>query len=173
MTQIGRFRTVTPVWIHRWLWNVAQILKQQRRDALFFFQGHPSNFKVTWDKTSPILTQIGRFRTIGRSQLSNPSDLPCFSLFSHLLLTLHMPKLAHEGKVLDLYCGFQLYLVLLSLADRKSQLKKTTTNYEAWNNFWRAVKSVYFFYHSFRKLHCIHMPHINCLFHENQGAVSV
>ena len=42
------------------------------------FQGHPSNFKVTQDKTSPILTQIGRFRTLGRSQLSNPSDLPCF-----------------------------------------------------------------------------------------------
>ena len=42
------------------------------------FQGHPSNFKVTRDKTSPILTQIGRFRTVGRSQLSNPSDLPCF-----------------------------------------------------------------------------------------------
>ena len=46
------------------------------------FQGHPSNFKVTRDKTSPILTQIGRFRTIGRSQLSNPSDLPCFLLDS-------------------------------------------------------------------------------------------
>ena len=45
------------------------------------FQGHPSNFKVTRDKTSPILTQIGRFRTIGRSQLSNPSDLPCSSLY--------------------------------------------------------------------------------------------
>ena len=43
------------------------------------FQGHPSNFEVTRYKTSPILTQIGRFRTIGRSQLSNPSDLPCFS----------------------------------------------------------------------------------------------
>ena len=42
------------------------------------FQGHPSNFKVTWYKTSPILTQIGRFRTIGQSQLSNPSDLPCY-----------------------------------------------------------------------------------------------
>ena len=42
------------------------------------FQGHPSNFKVTRYKTSPILTQIGHFRTIGRSQLSNPSDLPCF-----------------------------------------------------------------------------------------------
>ena len=46
------------------------------------FQGHPSNFKVTRDKTSPILTQIGRFRTIGRSQLSNPSDLPCYLCFS-------------------------------------------------------------------------------------------
>ena len=40
-------------------------------------QGHPSNFKVTRYKTSPILTQIGRFPTIGQSQLSNPSDLPC------------------------------------------------------------------------------------------------
>ena len=46
------------------------------------FQGHPSNFKVTRDKTSPILTQIGHFRTIGRSQLSNPSDLPCFIIIS-------------------------------------------------------------------------------------------
>ena len=45
------------------------------------FQGHPSNFKVTRYKASPILTQIGRFQTIGQSQLSNPSDLPCFSLF--------------------------------------------------------------------------------------------
>ena len=47
------------------------------------FQGHPSNFKVTRDKTSPILTQIGRFRTIGRSQLSNPSDLPCFVMIDY------------------------------------------------------------------------------------------
>ena len=42
------------------------------------FQGHPSNFKVTRYKTSLILTQIGHFPTVGRSQLSNPSDLPCF-----------------------------------------------------------------------------------------------
>ena len=41
------------------------------------FQGHSSNFKVTRYKASPILTQIWRFGTIGRSQLSNPSDLPC------------------------------------------------------------------------------------------------
>ena len=47
------------------------------------FQGHLSNFKVTRDKTSPILTQIGRFRTIGRSQLSNRSDLPCWEFFNN------------------------------------------------------------------------------------------
>ena len=46
------------------------------------FQGHPLNFEVTRYKTSPKLTQIGRFRTIGRSQLSNPSDLPCFYPFN-------------------------------------------------------------------------------------------
>ena len=35
-TQLNRFRTVTPVWIHIWWWNDA-----------YSFQGHPSNFKVT------------------------------------------------------------------------------------------------------------------------------
>ena len=27
LTRIGRFRTVTPVWTHRWLWNGAQSFK--------------------------------------------------------------------------------------------------------------------------------------------------
>ena len=34
-THIWRFRTVTLVWIHRWLWNDAQSLKQYRRGALW------------------------------------------------------------------------------------------------------------------------------------------
>ena len=53
-------------------------LETAKKRCPIVFQGHPSNFKVTRDKTSPILTQIGRFQTIGRSQLSNPSDLPCY-----------------------------------------------------------------------------------------------
>ena len=60
-------------------------LETAKKRCPIVFQGHPSNFKVTWDKTSPILTQIGRFRTIGRSQLSNPSDLPCCWLTSRRL----------------------------------------------------------------------------------------
>ena len=55
-------------------------LETAKKRCPIVFQGHPSNFKVTRDKTSQILTQIGRFRTIGRSQLSNPSDLPCYDL---------------------------------------------------------------------------------------------
>ena len=45
-TQHSRFRTVTPVRIHIWLWNDAQRLKQHGRGALLFsrssakFQGH-------------------------------------------------------------------------------------------------------------------------------------
>ena len=54
-------------------------LETAKKRCPIVFQGHPSDFKVTGDKTSPILTQIRHFRTIGRSQLSNPSDLPCFS----------------------------------------------------------------------------------------------
>ena len=36
--QIGRFRTVTPVWIHHWLRNDTQSLKQHRRGALLIFK---------------------------------------------------------------------------------------------------------------------------------------
>ena len=57
-------------------------LETAKERCPFVFQGHPSNFKVTWDKTSPILTQIGRFRTIDRSQLSNLSDLSCYRTIS-------------------------------------------------------------------------------------------
>ena len=36
--RIQRFRTVTFVWIHLWLWNYALSLKQHRRCALLFFK---------------------------------------------------------------------------------------------------------------------------------------
>ena len=82
-------------------------------------QDHPSNFKVTRDKTSPILTQIGRFRTIGRSQLSSPSDLPClwFSLFI-LAITGHQIPLSANGLSLIqhqviIYAGIDLLWIVL------------------------------------------------------------
>ena len=38
MTQLNRFRTVTPVWIHIWWWNDAYSLMLLRRGALLFFK---------------------------------------------------------------------------------------------------------------------------------------
>ena len=37
-TQLYRFRTVTPVWIHIWWWNDAYSLMLLRRGALLFFK---------------------------------------------------------------------------------------------------------------------------------------
>ena len=37
-TQLNRFRTVTPVWIHIWWWNDAHSLMLLRRGALVFFK---------------------------------------------------------------------------------------------------------------------------------------
>ena len=37
-TQLNRFRTVTPVWIHIWWWNDAYSLMVLRRGALLFFK---------------------------------------------------------------------------------------------------------------------------------------
>ena len=58
LTRIERFRTVTPVWIHQWLWNDAQSLKQHWRSALLFsrssvkFQDHTgqkiADFDPNW-----------------------------------------------------------------------------------------------------------------------------
>ena len=37
-TQLNRFRTVTPVWIHIWWWDDAYSLMLLRRGALLFFK---------------------------------------------------------------------------------------------------------------------------------------
>ena len=37
-TQLSRFQTLTPVWIHIWQWNQAHSWKQHRRGALLFFK---------------------------------------------------------------------------------------------------------------------------------------
>ena len=56
-TQLSRFRTVTPVWIHIWWWNDAQSLMLLRRGALLFFKvirqiwrSHGSKNRRIWPK---------------------------------------------------------------------------------------------------------------------------
>ena len=56
-TQLSRFRTVTPVWIHIWWWNDAQSLMLLRRGALLFFKvihqisrSQGSKYRGIWPK---------------------------------------------------------------------------------------------------------------------------
>ena len=89
-------------------------LETAKKRCPIVLQGHPSNFKVTRDKTSPILTQIGRFRTIGRSQLSNPSDLPCFlKYYFHFYSFLHFFKIVFRPAPSTLFLFTKLLMNLL------------------------------------------------------------
>ena len=83
-------------------------LETAKERCSIVFIGHSSNFKVTRYKTSPILTQIGRFRTIGRSQLSNPSDLPCF--FGECAMVCHLPRQVGDFAACCLHILFSLNL---------------------------------------------------------------
>ena len=61
---IKRFRTVTPVWIHRWLRNNAQRFKWHRRGALLFFEVICQISRPHGPDKSTILTRIDRFMTV-------------------------------------------------------------------------------------------------------------
>ena len=80
LTQIRRFRTVTPVWIHWWIWNDTQSLMLYRRHALLFF-GVIHQISRSHGRKIDVLNPIW-VRLLGRSQLSNPSDLPCLQMHS-------------------------------------------------------------------------------------------
>ena len=54
------FRTLTPVWIHQWLENHEQSLKQLGRGALLFFKVISRSHGT---KKLPIFTRTERFRT--------------------------------------------------------------------------------------------------------------
>ena len=64
ITQLSRFRTVTPVLIHQWLWNDTESLRQHREGALLFFNVIRQIWRSHWTKKSSILTPIERFRTV-------------------------------------------------------------------------------------------------------------
>ena len=73
-TPFSCFQTITLVWILWWLWNDAQNLKQHRRGALL---RSPIKFQSCTGGKIYHLNPIC-VRLLGRSQLSNPSNLPWF-----------------------------------------------------------------------------------------------
>ena len=79
VSQIGFFRKVTPVWIHRWVWNDAQNLKYHRRGALLFFK---------------VIHQISRSRGTKNCQFDPSWEFrDCYSSFNLPMATQWCPKL--------------------------------------------------------------------------------
>ena len=58
-TQLNRFRTVTPVWIHIWWWNDAYSLMLLRRGALLFFKVIPQIARSHGSKNRWIWPRLG------------------------------------------------------------------------------------------------------------------
>ena len=58
-TQLSRFRTLTPVWIHVWQWNHAHSWKQHRRGALLFFKVICQISRSHGSKNRRILSRLG------------------------------------------------------------------------------------------------------------------
>ena len=58
-TQLSPFRTLTPIWIHIWLWNHAHSWKQHRRGALLFFKVIHQISKSHGSKNRRILPRLG------------------------------------------------------------------------------------------------------------------
>ena len=58
-TQLSRFRTLTPVWIHIWQWNHAHSWKQHRRGALLFFKVIRQNSRSHGSKNRRIWPRLG------------------------------------------------------------------------------------------------------------------
>ena len=58
-TQLNRFRTVTPVWIHIWWWNDTYSLIMLRRGALLFFKVIPQISRSHSVKNRRIWPRLG------------------------------------------------------------------------------------------------------------------
>ena len=90
-TQLYRFRTVTPVWIHLWWWNDAYSLIMLRRGALLFFKvicqisrSHGSKNRRIWPRLGVSGLQLQFEFTNGYKMLrkawSSIEEVPyCFS----------------------------------------------------------------------------------------------
>ena len=63
-TQLSRFGTISPVWIHIWWWNDAQSLMLLRRGALLFCKVIREISRSHGTKKLPILTWIEHSRSV-------------------------------------------------------------------------------------------------------------
>ena len=58
-TQFSRFRTATPVWIHKWRWNEAKTFMWHRRGAILFFKVIRQISRSHWTKNRRFWHKLG------------------------------------------------------------------------------------------------------------------
>ena len=74
LTRIEYFKTLTPVWIHQWIWNDAQSLTYYRRGALLFCG---VNYQISRPHRLKNRRQSNLSKITRPVAAINPSDLPC------------------------------------------------------------------------------------------------
>ena len=74
-TQLNRFRTVTPVWIHIWWWNYAYSLIMLRRGALFFLKVIRQISRSHGSKNRRIWPRLGVSGLLLQFELSNGYEM--------------------------------------------------------------------------------------------------
>ena len=78
--QLSRFRIVNSNLSSPMATKWCTKLEVAKKRCPIVFQGHPSNFKVTWDKKSQILTRIECFQTVNFSLNSLMAMKTCIKL---------------------------------------------------------------------------------------------
>ena len=108
-------------------------LETAKKRCPIVFQGHPSNFKVTRDKTSPILTQIGRFRTIGCRNF----QIPQICLVQNSCVSRLLTDLCETKKKANQILGWLVSMVLLFDYTHDLDLEVSRSKFEiTWFNEW-------------------------------------
>ena len=74
-TQLNRFRTVAPVWIHIWWWNDAYSLMLLRRGALLFFKVIHQISRSHGSKNRRILPRLGVSRLWLQFEFTNGYEM--------------------------------------------------------------------------------------------------
>ena len=130
-TRTERFWTVNPVWIHQWIWNNAQSLMYYRRSALFFFevihQISRSQGRKNWRFESNL-------RILGRSQLSNPSDLPCWLCSHHRIIMKFSGVITNDKS--KVHAKGQVQRSKVKVTEVTTQLNRFRTVTPVWIDIW-------------------------------------
>ena len=74
-TQLNRFRTVTPVWIHIWWWNDTYSLMLHRRGALLFFKVIRQVSRSYGAKNRRIWPRLGVSRLVLQFEITNGYEM--------------------------------------------------------------------------------------------------